>query len=111
MLKLPCYLTGFSSKSDGSASIRFSTQELSSEDFANLKNFLNTFGWLAYRENGLQDEDIPDEDAEENKKPSRRLRATLYVLHKQNGGTDETWESFYREQIEKIITHIKSKLE
>ena len=33
MLKIPSYLTGFSSRSDGSAGIRFTTQELTTEDF------------------------------------------------------------------------------
>lgn len=110
MIKLPAYLTGFSSRSDGSAGIRFTTQELSEGDFAGLKKSLNAFGWLIFSENNVQDEEIPDEEAEEDKKPSRRLRASLYVLWEQNGKKGE-FESYYREQMEKIITHVKSKLD
>ena len=51
MIKLPVYLTGFSSKSDGSASLRFNTQELTAEDFGELKRDLNAFGALVFRPN------------------------------------------------------------
>lgn len=110
MIKLPAYLTGFNSKADGSASIRFSTQELGPEDFAEMHGHLNQFGWLVFRENDFQDEEIPQEDAEENKTPSRRLRASLYVLWDQSGKQGE-FESFYRDRMEKFIEHVKAKLD
>lgn len=110
MLKLPAYLTGFSSKTDGSAGIRISTQELQAQDFAELQAHLNTFGWFMFSENDIQDEEIPDEDAEENKRPSQRLRAVLYRLWEQ-AGKSGTFESFYRERMEKLIEHIKGKLD
>lgn len=111
MIKLPSYLTGFSSKSDGSAGIRFSTQELSADDFSELKKNLNEYGWLVFRPNDFKEEDIPTEDAEDTEKtPSKRLRAVLFVLWKQNGGKGD-FENFYREQVEKVIEHIKTKLD
>ena len=110
-IRLPAYFTRFGSKSDGSASLGFNTQELSPQDFATLKQDLNLFGWLVFKENEVQDEEIPDEEAEEDKKPSRRLRAALYVFHEQKGGKKEEFESFYREQMNKFINHVKSKLE
>lgn len=112
MIKLPCYLTGFSSKSDGSASLRFNTQELTAEDFGELKTDLNEFGALLFRPNVTQIEDVPTEDVEDkNKTPSKRLRACLYVLHTQQGGKPETFEQFYRERMEQIIGMIKAKLD
>lgn len=111
MIHLPAYLTGFSSKSDGSASIRFATQELTSEDFGNLKQALNNYGHLLFKENEFKVEDIPKEDVEDkNKTPSKRLRATLFCLWNQRGSPD-TFDSFYQMQMEKIISHIKSKLD
>ena len=110
MVKLPAYLTGFNSKADGSASIRFSTQELQPQDFAELHGHLNQFGWLAFRENELQDEDIPDEDAAEDKSPSKRMRAVLFVLWNQEGKQGD-FESFYRDRMEKLITAVKGKLD
>jgi len=111
MIKLPTYFVSFGSKSDGSARLGFNTQELSSADFAILKENLNEYGWLVFRPNELQDEDIPTEDAEDSEKtPSKRLRACLYVLWEQKGKKG-MFEAYYREQMEKIMTHIKTKLD
>ena len=104
-------MTGFSSRSDGSAGIRFCSQELSAADFATLKENLNEYGWLVFRPNEFQDKDIPQEDAEDPEKtPSKRLRAVLFVLWQQTGKKGR-FEAYYHEQMEKIIEHIKSKLD
>lgn len=111
MIKLPAYFTRFGSKSDGSASLGFNTQELSASDFAILKENLNNFGFLLFKENQIQDEDIPTEDMEDKEKtPSKRLRACLYVLWEQTG-KKSPFELYYREQVEKVIDHIKNKLD
>jgi len=111
MIKLPSYLTRFSSRSDGSAGISFTTQELSNEEFGALKDNLNKFGWLIFKEGDVQDKDIPVENPEDkDKTPSKRLRAVLFVLWKQTGQSGD-FEIYYREQVEKIIEHIKTKLD
>jgi len=111
MLKLESYLTGFSSKSDGSAGIRFATQELSGEEFSQLKNYLNQFGWLVFSPNPIDLSDLPKEQAEEkDKTPSKRLRAVLYVLYKQKTRNTD-FEAFYRDTMNKIIDLYKSKLD
>lgn len=111
MIKLPAYLTGFSSKSDGSASLRFTTQELTAEDFSELKQNLNNYGFLLFKENEVKVEDIPKEDAEDrNKTPSKRLRATLFVFWKQQDKKQD-FEVYYRECMERFINQVKSKLD
>ena len=113
MIKLPAYFTGFSSKSDGSAGLRFSTQEITAEDFAELKRDLNEFGYLLFKANeGIGVDDIPEEDAVEDKDktPSKRLRASLFVLWKQDVGKGD-FESYYRQCMEKFIEQVKTKLE
>lgn len=110
MIKLPAYLLGFSSKSDGSAGIRFSTQELSPDDFSQLKRYLNAYGWLIFDEADIADEEIPDDIPDDKKKtPAQRLRSTLYVLWKETkvGGDFNT---FYRHTMDKITEHYKSKI-
>lgn len=110
-MKLPAYFTGFGSKADGSASLRFSTQELTSNDFAELKLELNSMGWLVF---ASQEEkvEVPSESiTDERRKPSQRLRAVLYLLHQKKGGKDEEFEGYYRAQIEAIIDKVKEKLE
>lgn len=110
IIKLPGYLSGFSSRADGSAGLRMTTQELTPKDFADLQEVNGQFGTIYFRPNDLQEEDIPDEDVEESKKPSQRLRAVLYRVWEQNGKIG-TSEAHYREQMEKIISHLKSKLD
>lgn len=112
MIKVPAYFQGFSSKVDGSASLRFSTQELNSEDFATLQKHLNLFGWLMFAEENLEAVNIPKEEIheDENKSPSKRLRATLFVLWKQCGSEGD-FESFYKKKMEIFIDTVKTKLE
>lgn len=108
-MKLPATFTGFGSRADGSASLRFSTQELTSEDFAHLKQELNSFGWLVFasQEEALE---VPTEKvSDETKKPSVRLRAVFYLLW-QKKGSEGDFDSFYRGQMELLISRIKDKI-
>lgn len=114
MIRLPAYLTGFSSKADGSAALRFATQEVTAEQFALFKESLNSFGWLLFRPNEKApvDEEIPHEDAEgtEQKRPSQRLRAVLYLIWKKQGGEGD-FDVWYRKQMEIIIEKLKTRLD
>lgn len=109
MIKLPAYFTGFSSKADGSASLRFATQELSSDDFANFKDNHNAFGWLIFSEN--ESEEIPSEEIEEEGiTASERLRRRMFVYWKEkvNEGNFETWR---KQQMEVLGQKYLDKLE
>lgn len=111
MIKIPAYFTRFGSRADGSAGLSFTSQELSNEDFANFRDNLNQFGWLVFKENKFSVEDLPIEQAEEaNKTPSKRMRAVLFVLWKQEGSKGE-FESWYRERMDKLINFVKGKLD
>lgn len=114
-IKLPVYLTGFSSKSDGSASLRFSTQELLASDFSLLKDDLNLFGWLVFKPDATEPPEAPDEAPErEGKSLSERLRAIYFVRWKQlkdAGKTDKDFESYRRMNMEAMIESIKAKLD
>lgn len=109
--QIPAILTSFSTKADGGASIRFVTNEMSDEDFLILKKFHNTFGYLLFKENAFKEEEVPKEDAEDkNKTPSKRLRACLYILWQQKGSPG-SFDGYYRDQMEKVIQMVKSKLD
>lgn len=111
MLKFPSYFTGFRSKSDGSASLTFSTQELTAEDFSALKTHHNAFGWLVFNEGDISLKDIPSEViAEEGISASERLRRVMFVFWKQkvNEGDFDLWR---KQRIEKIIDQYKEKLD
>ena len=47
-LHIPGYFSGFSSRSDGSASIRFTTNEIGAAEFAQFRELLNSFGTLTF---------------------------------------------------------------
>lgn len=112
MIKLPAYFTGFSSKSDGSASLRFATQEIDSEIFAELKNHHNAFGWLIFSEN--KDEEVPEENPEEEGiSASERLRRRQFVYWKHHKGKNgegdfETWR---KQQLEIFGERLLEKLQ
>ena len=110
-IQLQATLQGFSSRSDGSASLRFSTQELSPEDFAALSQSLNQFGFVMFKPNQFTDADLPTEQAEDKQKTiGKRIRAVLFVLWKQEGSQGD-FEVFYRAKGEKIIEMLKAKLD
>jgi hypothetical protein len=111
MIKIAAYLTGFNRKADRSCSVRFETQEVSTDELMELDKHYGDFGWLVFSPNEVRADDIPTEQTEDkNKTPSKRLRSTLYILWKQRGSAGD-FEVFYREQVEKIIIHIKTKLD
>lgn len=106
-MKLPAYFTGFASKSDGSASLRFNTQELSSEDFAELKKEHNAFGWLVF---GPQASDIPTEPIEEEGiSASERLRRRMFVFWKEKVGEGD-FETWRKQQLETVGQKYLDKL-
>jgi len=111
MIRLPAYLTGYNRKADRSASVRFETQELSTEALVELDKHYQLYGWLVFQENEVKTQDLPTEQAEDTPKtPSKRLRATLFVLWQQGGRVGD-FEAFYREKMEKLIDHIKARLD
>lgn len=106
---MPCTFSGFSSRADGSAGLRFTSQELTSDQFAELKDSLNSYGWLLF-ETQEQNLAVPTENiTDDTRKPSMRMRAVLYLMWKQQGEKGD-FEAFYRGQMELIIGKIKSKL-
>jgi len=47
----------------------------------------------------------------EGKSPSQRLRAVLYLLHKQKGGKEKDWPMVYETNMEKLIAQFKDQLD
>lgn len=108
MIRLPGYFVGFSSKADGSASLRFATQEISSEEFANLKDNHNAFGWIIFSEN--ENEEIPEEDIEEEGiTASERLRRRMFVYWKEKIG-EGSFETWRKQQMDKLGEKYLDKL-
>lgn len=79
-----------------------------------IMGFRNTEGWLCFQPNN-EGFSVPDEDASlGGKTHSERLRAVVFVWYRQefeSGRYLGTFDAFYRERMEKIITTVKGKLE
>jgi len=105
MIQLPAYFTGFSSKTDGSAGLRFATNEVTPADFAQFKEDLNEFGWIVFKPNDNRPPEAPTENAEEEgKTPSEILKGRMAAyfrerVNKENWDGFETWR---RSELEKI---------
>src|SRR5207253_570336 len=96
VFQVPAALTGISTLADGGLTVRFKTQEISPKDQQALFAFVNQFGWLQFSNTELQT--IPTEKihkAADGQSRSQKLRAVLYVLYKQSGRTDITFDEFY----------------
>jgi len=107
----PAILTSVSYSKDGGVRLGFTTNELTDADKLIVSKFHQKFGFVLFKSNEFTTEDVPKEDAEDTSKtPSKRLRATLFVLWKQQGEKGD-FEVYYRQQIEKVIDHLKAKLD
>jgi len=81
---VPTQITGTRPLVDGCMSINFHTNELTDEDKLQVIKSLNGVGWLLFSENEIQEEEIPEGDADmQRKSQSQRIRACLFVLWKE----------------------------
>ena len=113
----PAQIVGYNRKRDKSVSLRFETQEKTSNEIASIDSLLDTFGYLYFKpENNLTKEEIDEIDSLETelydnpKTQSQRLRNVLYMLHKQLDLGIE-FKDFYKNETNRIIEHYKKKLE
>lgn len=111
-IQVPAILTRIAYLKDKGLSLGFSTQEISDEEKVVVSRFHNEFGYLLFKKNEFKDEDIPQNNAptDEQKTPSQRLRAVLFVLWKQQGQLGD-FDTFYRAQVDRIIEKIKRALD
>lgn len=101
-------------RKDGSASLSFDTRELTAEEIFTIMSLRHTEGWLCFAPNESELE-TPEEPAETDEKtPSERLRAVLFVWYKQQcekGKFVGLFETFKKEKMEQFIEIIKNKLD
>lgn len=91
------------------------SRELPDDEMAILFGLRNTSGTMAFKEGKFEDKELnllPDYKPEfkNDKTPAQRMRAVIYRLWEYEGSKD-TFEQYYVIQMEKIITHLKGKLE
>lgn len=113
IIELPCTLDGSNRRKDRSISLKFSTLfEVSNEDFAVIDLYHQTAGYLLFKANKFETDDVPTTDAPSDlKSPSERLRSILYVYHMQKDGDPAKFRTFYESTIEKYITKVKESID
>jgi len=117
MLLIPAILTTFRSLKDKTIKIEFETNELSPEQIQGLAQNLQSFGYLAFKQDTFRTEQLMIIDElkadyeDKNKTPSKRLRDVLFVAYKQQSEGFLDFESYYQTKMNRFIEHIKSKLE
>jgi len=113
MLKTPSQIVKIETTSDGGMKLVVHTQELASENKAELMSLHNKIGWFVFSESGISEQDIPDEPIEFDgqKTYSERLRNVLFRLHEKQGGKPEDFESYRARIMEALINRYKSKLD
>ena len=91
------------------------TQELGPGDSAKLLALKGKSGWMVFKATKIAVEevaDLPEETKEfkTDKTPGQRLRAVIYRLWEQTN-REETFDTFYRRHLEKLIDQYKERLE
>ena len=111
--QVPAELAGISYlNTPGCVALRFRTSELSTKDKVLLSEYHQKTGYLLFKEDDFQENDVPKDNTDmKSKSPAQRLRGVLWILHQQRGGKNEDFESFYTQQMEKAINRVKDVLD
>jgi hypothetical protein len=114
-LILPAQLSAPRFHKDGSVAISFETRELTAEEIQFILGCRNSEGWLLYshQTSNFDDSDVPDVKPNlDLKSPSELLKDVIYVHYKQATESQQfvgLFDTFYREQMEKIRQGYKTK--
>jgi hypothetical protein len=107
--QVPAILNRISFTKDNGLSLGFVTNELSNDEKVLAASYHSKFGWLLFKESQFSDADIPEDDAEEDRTPSQRLRSVLFILWSQRGSKG-SFNDFYRNQMQAAVDRVKKLL-
>lgn len=104
-------MTSATTRVDGSLGLRFATPELTSEEKTALFELQNKPLRLFIQPTEEPDEIVEVKGQFEEKSPSQRLRAVLFLAWKQgNAGEITDFAPYYKAKIEGFIEAVKAKL-
>jgi hypothetical protein len=120
-IRTEAQLTSFRSRSDHSVGFSGVTPEMSVAEMVALFRLQNVLVELViFPKDDHEGEMLDVEKEMEGKTPSQRLRAALFVLYKETENRIkskdpaclmDTFDSFYSQQMEKIIEWVKRKID
>lgn len=88
--------------SDRCMTLSFLTRELESGELEMWNEFLLFDGYIGFTPDSYQKMDFPEDDLKiKGESPSKKLRNTLYVLHREKG-IEEDFEVWYVKEMKKI---------
>lgn len=117
MIIIPATLESIKTRSDGTISLQFGTQELGNENAGQLFGLVRKYGYLAIKQDDFGAGEIEkiealeaDVYADPRKSASGRLRAVLFVNFQNDSEGHADFNTYYLSKMEKFIVHCKSKL-
>lgn len=116
MIVIPAMIETIATRADSTIKVVLGTNELTPDKVGGLFMLKNKLAYVAIKEANFQPEEIDalvdiDEDLKNlGKTPSMRMRNTLFILFKQNNEGFESFDSYYKFKMEKVIEHLKSKI-
>ena len=110
-IKTNLIVSGIRARVDGSLGLSCSTPELTVEEKVAFMELQNKNLVALFEPLDETPTEVHQVKSEINQKtPSQRLRAVMFLLWRQSGNTDD-FENFYRNSMEKIIDALKAKLD
>ena len=112
---IPAIIERVASRKDNTVTITLGTSELTPDKAGQIFSLNNKYVYTAIKvENFLTNEidlfkELKAED-KEIKNPSKRLRNVFYRVWEADKQGFEDFDSYYLNQMEKLITHFKNKL-
>lgn len=112
-VKVSACLEKATTMKDGSVRLTFDTQELTPERCASIFSLKNQMGWLIFCASSTEEIELPTEmpmEFKDQKTPSQRLRAVLFVEWSQLGKIGD-FDSYYKRKMESFIQGVKDGLD
>ena len=115
---LPVIIEGINTRADRTLKITLGTQELTPAEAGQLFNMHQSAAYVMIKEemfNNAEKELIDKIQADQieyqSKTPSQRLRGVMYKMFEQDPQSFADFTRYYEYQMERLISHFKSKLE
>lgn len=113
-LKVPAEISRVQTMADGGLRLFVDTQEINPDDKGLVMALHKKIGWFLFSEQELKQEDtldLPEIKVEKGEKtPGQRLRAVLFLLWNKKK-TTESFDSYYRDYINRVIEKLKEGLD
>ena len=113
---IPAIIAKISSRADKTWSITINTNELTPKTVSEISANLNSFGYLAFKEDSFKTQEIELMDSfkadydDKGISPAKRLKNVLYRVWENDNHGYSDYEKFYDFEMTKITNHFKSKL-